>query len=132
MEYKKLDTKELYEKRGTLPFFICPNILFDGHIVNGKTVPYMVYDCKKEEEREINIYEKMLLGYIFRCSNNGETAFPSFNTMAKSCSMSERQARFSIKNLEKSGYLNVERRKDSKNGANLSSIYYINIKKLIE
>jgi len=85
------------EKSKGIPYFMCPNKIFDKEL--------LIFDCKKNIKRDMNSYEKIILIYLLRCCNNGKKAFPSYKTMADKCSMSERQARYSIENLFTSKYV---------------------------
>jgi predicted transcriptional regulator len=83
-------------------FFQSPNCIFD---VEGLT-----------------INEKMCYLYLCRLADGEMKAFPSYSTMAKKMSVSRPTAIKSVKSLEEKGYLQVERRKKSKD-ENLPNVY---------
>ena len=75
-------------------------------------------------ETELSIYEKMVYIYICRCCNNGQTAFPSYQTIADKCSLSRRKAIDAVKVLIEHGY--VIKQYHYKNGENYSNYYKVN------
>ena len=91
-----------------VPFFQCPNAIFD--------------------DEKLKTYEKLVYVYICRCGNNS-TAFPSYNTIAKKCSISRMSAIRAIDKLCEDGYI---LKKQRYNGyENYSNVYEINIEKII-
>ena len=73
----------------TVPYFQVPNDVF---------------------EIGLNKHEILVYTYLARCSNQGSHAFPSYNTIAKKCSMSRRTAISSIQSLEEKGLLTKQQR----------------------
>lgn len=92
--------------RMEIPYFQTPNAIFDTEIA-------------------IDIYAKMTYIYLTRCSNQGATAFPSYQTIGKRCGMSKRKAMYSVQQLIKCNLLEKEVRKKS-NSDNYSNIYRVN------
>lgn len=78
-------------------FHMSPNLIYDKR--------HDVYDVRKKEIRNMNAYEKVVLGYLLRCCNNGSSAFPSYNKIAEACSIGRMTAYRSIENLVHSGYV---------------------------
>ena len=66
-------------------------------------------------------YELLALVYLCRCNNNGKTAFPSYKTIAKNCSISRNKAIDAIRSLERKELIRVTRRPG--NGKNNSNLY---------
>lgn len=114
-------------KTKNFPFFICPNSLVDDKLY--------IKDVRKNVERLMNNSEKIMLLYLLRCCNNGKSAFPSYNTIAEKCNMSNRNAIFCMNNLVESGYIIKKNRGFTKNNEgqvkkNFSNCYLINTEKL--
>lgn len=85
-------------------FFIAPNEVFD---IEG-----------------LNVREKLVLYYLVRCANNHSKAFPSYNTIARKCSVSRVTAIETVKSLVSKKLLaKVERKSDA--GDQTSNLYKV-------
>lgn len=69
-------------KRKNNDYFQVPNDIFDE--------VYIV--TVKDKQRELSAIEKLIYIYICRCSNNADSAFPSYATIANKCSVTRRTA----------------------------------------
>ena len=112
------------------PYFQCPNKIFDEDYLP-------IYDTVKNITRNIDVYEQMILIYLFRCCNNGKSAFPSYATISKKCRCSKRKAVLAVDNLFNSKYIIKKHRgfiKDQEHqvNKNQSNVYYINKEKMQE
>lgn len=65
----------------------------------------IIFDVKGRKKRNMNAYEKLVLGYLIKCYNEGENILPSYNKIARCCSVGRNTAHASIDNLEHSGYI---------------------------
>lgn len=72
---------------------------------------------------ELKLHEKIVYLYLCRCGNNS-TAFPSYNTIAKKCSISRRKAIDVVASLKESGLLKKKIRKKD-DFENMSNIYEV-------
>lgn len=70
----------------------------------------------------LTAHEKLVYLYICRCQNNS-TAYPSYETIAKCCSISRRQAMNVIKKLVDKKLI-VKETKKKDNGGHLSNTYH--------
>lgn len=116
-----------YDRRGG--YFMVDNIFCDKDLY--------VIDSGSGEIREMNIYEWAIMVYLFRCTNNGSSAFPSYEMLGKKCKMSRRTAIRAVNTLCDSGYLSKKSRgyEGDFNGGGIkkrSNVYTLNIKKLYE
>ncbi len=87
-------------------YFISPNILFD-------------------EVRNLSSYEKLTYLYLCRCCNNGKVGFPSFATIAATCSFSDATAIRAVKGLLDKGCIKKQKRPKGE-----SNLYVVNYKLL--
>lgn len=87
-----------------VPFFQVPNDIFEIDL----------------EKHELLVYM-----YLARCGNQGNVAFPSYNTIARKTSMSRRKAIDCVKSLESKGLLLKETRYDYEQGEHYSNIYKV-------
>lgn len=121
----KIEGKVIRKEYG---FFMAPNSWYDKS--------HIVYDVRNEQSREMNVYEAHVLGYLLRCCNNGGSAFPSYNKIAKCCRISRRTAIRTIDNLERSGYITKKNRGYNKENQSevrrYSNVYEVNWEKLEE
>ena len=82
-----------------IPYFQAPNDIFETDLTNNQKLIYL---------------------YLCRCTNNGKTAFPSYQTIANKCGMSKRNAIYCVKVLiERSFIVKQYRVKEGKNNSNL-------------
>jgi hypothetical protein len=72
---------------------------------------------------DLKIHEKIVYLYLCRCGNNS-TAFPSYNTIAKKCSISRRKAIDAVAMLEGTGLLKKIYRKNELD-ENMSNVYEV-------
>ena len=86
-----------------IPYFQAPNTIF---------------------ELALSTNEKIALLYLCRCANNASSAFPSYSTIGKKCSISRSTAIRTVNSLLEKGYL-VKHTRPKKNGDNESNIYEI-------
>lgn len=84
-------------------YFMAPNDIFD-------------FDLK--------IHDKIVYLYLCRCGNNS-TAFPSYNTIAKKCSISRRKAIYVVDNLKGLKLLKKQIRKSEDDSKNMSNVYEV-------
>ena len=90
--------------RMNVPYFQVPNNIFDAD--------------------ELKDYEKLVYIYLCRCGNNGGQAFPSYNTIAKKCSISKRSAMRAVNRLIELNLVRKEiRPKDNRD--NETNIYVV-------
>lgn len=80
--------------------------------------PNAVYDME-----DLDIYEQSVYIYLCRCGNNGASAFPSYETIAKCARMSRRKVISVIDSLIQKEYIKKKAR--SKDGARTSNVYYV-------
>ena len=73
--------------RMDVPYFQVPNAVF---------------------EIGLDKHELLIYFYLARCGNQGATAFPSYNTIAKKCGVSRSTAITAVKNLESKGIVEKE------------------------
>lgn len=109
------------------PYFQCPNEIFDKKI--------KIFDYVSGEERTMDCQEKLILIYLFRCCNNGKSAFPSYNVIADKCGCSRRKAMYAIDNLFKNQLIIKKSRgfvpeNEGQVNKNFSNCYVINHEKL--
>lgn len=109
------------------PYFQCPNEIFDKKI--------KIYDYASYKERSMDSQEKLILIYLFRCCNNGKSAFPSYNVIADKCGCSRRKAMYAIDNLFKNDFIKKKNRgflpqNEGQINKNFSNSYIINHEKL--
>ena len=69
-----------------VPFFQVPNSIFD-------------------DDHDLKVWEIAVYCYLARCGNQGNSAFPSLDTIGRKCGMSRRKAADSINKLIDKGYL---------------------------
>ncbi len=98
-------------------YFQVPNDIFDEEIKindNGSI-------------RELRTTEKLVYIYLCRCSNNGNQAFPSYETISKKCGISRRKAIDIINLLDKNSLITkeVRRNKNPNRKSNQSNTYSI-------
>ncbi len=115
-----------FDKRNK--YFMVDNILHDKE--------HFLKDSSNGKVRTLNAYELIILSYLFRCTNNKKTAFPSYNTIARCCGMSRRTAIKSVKNLFENNYIIKKTRgynhEDEAYVKSYSNVYVLNVKKLYE
>lgn len=75
------------------------------------------------DRQDLTIYEKTVYIVIARYVNNENTAFPSYETIAKKGSMAKVQAMRVVKSLIKKGLLKKVARKNKTNGGSTSNLY---------
>lgn len=74
-----------------------------------REVPYFMVSNKVVDSDELeNIYEKMCYVVMCRYTNNGQTAFPSYQTIAKGMGVSRNTAIKTIKTLIEKGFISME------------------------
>lgn len=76
-------------------------------------------------ESGLNMYQKMVLTYLYRAGNNDAPIFPSYATIAEKCGMSRAKAVNTVKELKALGILTVTRRIEDER-RNVSNLYNIN------
>ncbi len=88
------------------------------------TTPFTMVANKIIQSFELTIYQKMV--YIILCShaNQRKGCFPSYTTIANECGCSRRKVIDTIGELEKTGYIIINHRKD-KSGKHKSNDYEI-------
>lgn len=115
-----------FDKRNK--YFMVDNILHDKQ--------HFLKDSITGKERPLNAYELIILNYLFRCTNNKKSAFPSYKTIARCCGMGKSTAVKSIKNLSENGYITKTTRGYNKEDEayikSFSNVYVLNVKKLYE
>jgi predicted transcriptional regulator len=79
--------------------------------------PNCIFDVE-----DLSTYEKICYLYLCRCADRDMKSFPSYNTIANKMSANRSTAIKAVKSLEEKGYLQVERRKKTKD-ENLPNIY---------
>lgn len=67
--------------------------------------PNRIFDVEYLSE-----HAKMVFLYLTRCYNNSNFAFPSFETIAKKCSISKSTAFRAVKELENNGFVTKKKR----------------------
>ena len=79
---------------------------------------------------EINLttIQKLVFICLFRTGNQGAAIYPSYETIARRCSISDRTAKKVMKQLEIMGVVHIKRRKIGKR--NNTNLYTINLKEL--
>ena len=92
--------------------------LRDGRVKNWF---YLENDLLDRED--LTIYEKTVYIVIARYVNSENTAFPSYETIAKKGSMAKVQAMRVVKSLIKKGLLKKDARKNKINGGSTSNLY---------
>lgn len=104
-------------------FFQAPNNIFDISIITYKGVN------KEKVERHINGNEISVYLYLCRLANNKETAFPSYNTIARNCGMSRMTAIKCIDTLFKNNLITKKTRMNpySDELKNYSNVYEVNM-----
>jgi len=75
------------------------------------------------DRQDLTIYEKTVYIVIARYVNSENTAFPSYETIAKKGSMAKVQVMRVVKSLIKKGLLKKEARKNKTNGGSTSNLY---------
>lgn len=95
-----------YIDRQEIPYFQVSNDLVDGDALG-------------------NVYEKMCYVVMARYTNNGQIAFPSYNTIAKNMGVSRNTAIKSIKSLEDKGLLLVSNKFE--NSVQTTNRYTLNL-----
>ena len=77
-----------------------------------------------------NIYESYLFVVLSRFCNNGNVAFPSYNTLAELCYCSRRKIIDTMASLEKKGLINkvkrIKEREDLSTNLNDTNVYTVN------
>lgn len=110
-----------------IEYFQVPNGIFDLDINIAVEERKKVKGNKKVTTitRPLKTYEKLIYIYLCRCGNQGNQAFPSYNTIAKNCGIGRKTAIEAVANLIKNGLL--EKRTREKEGAseNNSNIYFV-------
>ena len=78
-------------------------------------------------DSELSEHAKIVYLYLCRCADEESQSFPSYNTIAKKCSISRRTAIRAVQELEDVGLLSRDRRTKAKNGklVNTSNLYTI-------
>jgi DNA-binding Lrp family transcriptional regulator len=78
-------------------------------------------------ELSISEHAKIVCLYLCRCADEESQSFPSYNTIAKKCSISRRTAIRAVQELEDVGLLSCDKRTVTKNGklVNTSNLYTI-------
>lgn len=109
-----------------IPFFMCPNEIFDKD--------FLIKDTSSKKERKLDCQEALILIYLIRCTNNGKSAFPSYNTIASKCKCSKRKAMYAIDNLVNNDFIIKKHRgyildQEHQVNKNQSNVYKINHKK---
>lgn len=100
-----------------VPYFQVPNGIFDFDL--------NISDPKTNLPRKLSPTEKLTYIYLCRCSNNGSTAFPSYNTIADKCGISRKTAMVAVKTLTDNNLISKQiRSKDYKHSE--TNIYSIN------
>jgi hypothetical protein len=87
-------------------------------------VPNSVFD---DRELDLKPFEKLVLTYIYRCSNQGAEAYPSYKTIADRCGISRTSAVNVIKSLTRKGCIKRTKRPKSNND-NDTNIYKVTLK----
>ena len=110
-----------------IPYFICPNELFDKKII--------ITDSQTHKQRSIDCQETLIFIFLLRCCNGGKKAFPSYNYIADKCKCSKRKAMYAITNLFDNDFIVKKNRgyipgNENQIVKNYSNIYEINHKKL--
>jgi len=98
----------------TVPYFQVPNDVFDQKLE--------IIDPKTKKKRILNPSERIIYIYLYRCSNQGSTAFPSYKTLAEKCGMSDRTAISAINTLTFNHFIERETR----GYRSKSNVYHIN------
>lgn len=110
-----------------IEYFQVPNEIFDLDI-------NVVVDEKKKVKgskevvtvkRPLKTYEKLIYIYLCRCGNQGNQAFPSYNTIAKQCAIGRVTAIEGVANLIKNGLLEKRGRKKEGSSEDNSNIYFV-------
>jgi len=100
-----------------VPYFQVPNSIFDFDL--------NISDIKTNALRKLSSTEKLVYIYLCRCSNNGSTAFPSYNTIAEKCGISRKTAMVAVKALSDNNLISKQiRAKDYKHSE--TNIYSVN------
>lgn len=100
----------------------------ENALLQGRRYNFFMVGNDIADTEELNIYEKAICYQIARYSNNGNVAFPSYNTLAKKCGMSRRKAIETVKELVKKNILIKVTRLGSAETAerNESNLYALN------
>ncbi len=73
----------------------------------------------------LNKHELLVYFYLARCGNQGATAFPSYNTIAKKCGISRSTAIKTVKSLEFKQVISKEIRYNAGCNQNYSNMYIV-------
>ena len=100
----------------------------ENALLQGRRYNFFMVGNDIADTEELNIYEKAICYQIARYSNNGNVAFPSYNTLAKKCGMSRRKAIDTVKDLvEKNILIKVTRLGNAETAErNESNLYALN------
>jgi hypothetical protein len=107
-----LDNIESQEFSMEVPYFQCPNDIFDKRffvnvhkrkIIKQGSSNYDYDYCT--ETRLLNVYEKCIYCYLARCCNSGKKAFPKYKTIAEKCGCSESKVKESIEVLYDNSFI---------------------------
>lgn len=80
--------------------------------------PNDIFDC------DLKLHDKIVYLYLCRCGNNS-TAFPSYNTIAKKCSISRRKAIDVVEKLQELELIKKQHRKKDNGIENNSNVYQV-------
>ena len=101
-------------------------IVEKGDMLQGIELPYSQIPNHIIDSEDLKVNEKMILVYLYRCGNQGNAIFPSYNTIAKKCGISRSTTIRAIKSLIDKGAVIKQQRRKSNSYENAANLYILN------